>query len=804
MSDIHTFEPLWSEWYIVKRLGQGSFGTVYLAQKSEFGKKYYSAIKHIKIPVDDHAADELYSETDATRRQYYDDMLNILMQEIEINYRLKGNTNIVSYEEHKVFPRKNELGYDVFIKMELLTSLTDHIKNASVAMGDVVRLGVDICTALTVLQQERIVHRDIKPANIFVHSGGHYKLGDFGVARTLEKTVSSMSVKGTVAYMSPEVRQGGDGDYRVDVYSLGLVLYRLLNGNRAPFLPMPPASITYNSDMQAHKRRLQGEKLPAPTMADERLSNIILKACAYRPEDRYSDAAHFRSALTEYETFASPDLLKLVVLGEKFKQSEIRIPEFVPDLKPEPGHPEPEPLEPETSQPAADERTGTVFILKDSNLGRAVDDGTIGIFQGIENPQPLEDLPEPTEFDSMPELEPTEFEVKPEPEPTELEMKPEPESTELEVEPEPGPVEPGPPKPERTPPHLPIDGKTKRTPIIGAAFAVAVLLLALLMVVLLPKDSDTVDTPPPASSAVTEPSPTPTVTPTEKPAVVLADEDLETYIRKQLKLAPEDEITLERLEQISELRIGADTGFTVRTLEDLSLLPNLKILDIKGQQPDSFKPITELKGLINLNLGGCDLRDDRVLDRLPAGIQNLALNDTGLTSLQFASRLEQLSYLNISGNSVSDLTPLASLTQLSYLDADGNPISDWSAVENVPVVIPGPQPTEQPSSSPTLTVRPSQPPSTTPTPAPSTPTPVLVSGISLSQASAILEIGGGFTLTATVVPANAANASVSWSSSNPGVATVNASGRVTATGSGTAVITASCGGYSAYCTVSVG
>lgn len=757
MPDIHTFEPLWEEWYVVEKpLGKGSFGTVYLAEKSELGRKYHSAIKHIKIPVDDGAGDEMSSESDITRRQYYDGMLRALMQEIEINYRLKGNTNIVSYEEHKVVPRQDEPGYDVFIKMELLTSLTDYIINTPVTVGDVVCLGMDICTALTVLRQERIIHRDIKPANIFINSGGHYKLGDFGVARTLEKAMSSMSTKGTIAYMAPEILQGRKGDYRADIYSLGLVLYRLLNGNRAPFLPIPPASITYNSNREADNRRLQGEKLPPPALADERLSAIVLKACTYRTEDRYTDAEHFRAALAEYEASASPDLLKSVVLGKKSDSGPIEIP-------PAPIKEDPAPIE-----------IGPTMDLKHCDGGQPEqwNDSTVLMDQG--NKGTLIDIP------------------------------------------------PG-PKPESVPVTLKAklsslwgDGKTKKWFFVAGAAAVVLLVL---IIALVPKNSDTIDTPSPAPSAVTKPSPavtpgndtpSPAAVSSKEPVAVFADEGLDVCIRELLGLSPEAEITFEQLEQIDELRAGTDTGFTVRTLEDLSLLPNLKVLDIKGQQPSSLEPITKLDRLTSLNLGGCSLGQNEVLASLPAGIQNLDLRNAGLTSLQFASRLEQLSYLNISGNSVSDLTPLASLTGLSRLEAAGNPISDWSPVEHIPAVIGKPStvpPTVPPTAPSTVppTIPPTIPPTVPPTAPPTVPptVPPVPIKITLSENSAFLEVGGSFTLTATVTPANAANTTVTWTSSDRGVADVDASGRVTAYSRGSAVITASCGGHSASCSVSV-
>lgn len=741
MPDIHSFEPFWGGWYIVEPpLGRGSYGTVYRARKSEFEKEYYSAIKHIKIPV----TDELYGESEETRRKYYDGMLHTLMQEIEINNRLKGHTNIVSYEEHFISPRESEPGYDVFIKMELLTSLTSRIQNGPVTLGEVVRLGEDICTALKVLRQEHIVHRDIKPTNILVHSGGHFKLGDFGVARTLEQTVSNMSIKGSPAYMAPEVWRDGEGDYRVDIYSLGLVLYRLLNGNRPPFLLPPPASFDHDSDTRANNRRLQGEDLPGPALADERLSAIVLKACAYRPEDRYPDAAQLRSALMEYEASLSPEQLGRVVLGEKIESA---------------GSGEPEPGKGTEREPSPLERTPDVFY------------------------------PEPSPY-----LEPT------------IHQKP----------PVPAPPAPAPPGPGKK--------RKKKWPIffgIGAAAAVAaaVIILAVIPQLQNTDTEDTPDTPPPAPSETIRPSPAAKTKssplaktkhslagkPAREPGVVLADEGLDAYIRETLGLGPEEELTLEMLEQIDELRIGTETGFAVYTLEDLSVLPNLKTLDIKGQRPDSLRPIAELSSLTGLNLGGCALNDDEILYSLPAGIQNLDLRDTGLTSLQFASRLEQLSYLNISGNSISDLTPLASLARLSTLAWEGNPISDWSPVEHVQTVTPAPPaPTVSPPPAQTWTWTP--PPSPAPTPTetpPPTPAPVTVTGVSLNQSSALLAVGGSVALRATVFPSNATDTAISWSSSNPGVAAVDGSGNVTAVGPGSAAITASCGGHSATCSVTV-
>ena len=67
---------------------------------------------------------------------------------------------------------------------------------------------------------------------------GEFKLGDFGIARELDRNVNGLSKKGTFSYMAPEMYRGEDYDQRVDIYSLGIVLYRLRNHNRLPFIDL--------------------------------------------------------------------------------------------------------------------------------------------------------------------------------------------------------------------------------------------------------------------------------------------------------------------------------------------------------------------------------------------------------------------------------------------------------------------------------------------------------------------------------------------------------------------------------------
>jgi serine/threonine-protein kinase len=300
MSDIRDFCPLWGEWEAESKLGEGSYGAVWkMRREMPGGQAHYAAVKHISIPRDESEIQNLIDESVFTNRdsaaRYYNRLLDSLVNEIDTMHKLQGYTNIVSYEDHKIIPKKKGIGYDLFLRMELLTPLTVRMRSR-MTTADVIRLGCDIAEAIVVLNKFNLIHRDIKPQNIFINNTGDYKLGDYGTARALNSDATALSRKGTFNYMAPEIYNNQPADSRVDIYSLGLVLYRLLNGNRLPFLPLN-GDITNSMNEEAVVRRLSGEPIPAPANAGGNLAGIVLKACAFRPEDRYQSAADLKKDL---------------------------------------------------------------------------------------------------------------------------------------------------------------------------------------------------------------------------------------------------------------------------------------------------------------------------------------------------------------------------------------------------------------------------------------------------------------------------------------------------------------------------
>lgn len=302
MDEYRKYEPIFRSWYLKRLIGKGSFGKVYEITRDEFGETYKAALKIITVPTDDEEIRTLMSEgmDPEMISDYYEDVLRGIVNENMIMSRLKGHSNIVSYEDHQIIPHDDGIGYDILIRMELLTPLVDRIAARALGESDVVRLGIDMCKALEVCHKNNIIHRDIKPQNIFVSDTGDFKLGDFGIARNMEKTAGIMSRKGTYNYMAPEVFRGGDYDSTADIYSLGVVMYTLLNGNRGPFMPEPSMKLTPRAEEEARLRRFRGEPVPVIQSVSPILGGIIQKACSADPKNRYRTASGMRRDLEDY------------------------------------------------------------------------------------------------------------------------------------------------------------------------------------------------------------------------------------------------------------------------------------------------------------------------------------------------------------------------------------------------------------------------------------------------------------------------------------------------------------------------
>lgn len=290
----------WKEWELKELLGEGAFAKVYrIERKDQFGDVYDAALKVISIPKNQSEMNPIINigMDEKETSEYFFSVVREIVKEIKVMSRLKGNSAIVSYEDHAVVPFEQGVGWYILIRMELLTPLFDYMNHNPISKEDIIRMGIELCQALELCEKYQIIHRDIKPENIFVSKIGQYKLGDFGISRQMEKTSQGFSRKGTFTYMAPEVYRGEEYDATVDIYSLGIVLYRFLNHNRTPFLPPYPEPIRYADKEKADGMRMNGAVMPKPDEGKGRLGDVILKACSYQPKDRYASAALMRKDL---------------------------------------------------------------------------------------------------------------------------------------------------------------------------------------------------------------------------------------------------------------------------------------------------------------------------------------------------------------------------------------------------------------------------------------------------------------------------------------------------------------------------
>ena len=292
-------DSIWPEWEIKEQIGEGSFGKVYKAERTEHGMTSFSAIKVLSIPQTRAEYSSLRSEgvDEIGARTYFEGVVSDCINEIKLMESMKGTSNVVSVEDYRVVERQGEVGWDIYIRMELVQSFVDYLADRHLEEPEVIRLGIDVCSALELCAKRNVIHRDIKPENIFISAFGDFKVGDFGIARELEKTTGALSSKGTYNYMAPEVAAARNYDATVDTYSLGLVLYRLLNNNRMPFTDPDGEMVTYQQRKDAIDRRLKGEPLPLPAKASMSMAQVIIRACAFNPQLRFKSASEMKAAL---------------------------------------------------------------------------------------------------------------------------------------------------------------------------------------------------------------------------------------------------------------------------------------------------------------------------------------------------------------------------------------------------------------------------------------------------------------------------------------------------------------------------
>ena len=302
MEDFEKIILPWPDWKIVKYLGSGGYGKVYEIEKNVSGVQEKAALKIVSRPRYESEIDDYYNDgiDQESVIALYENEIRNYVQEYRLMKEQQEQSNIVTCDDIVVVPHENGVGGDIFIRMELLTPLPQILRERSLSEQEIIKLGKDISHALVLCESKNIIHRDIKPTNIMVSQVGNYKLGDFGVSKLWNQEIYVAATGIPDYFEAPEIIRMEKYGYTADIFSLGILLYWLLNNRRMPFFGADE-QLTPMRIGEATKRWYNGERIPAPKNGSEKLKQIVLKACEYRPEDRYLSAQALYEALEVLE-----------------------------------------------------------------------------------------------------------------------------------------------------------------------------------------------------------------------------------------------------------------------------------------------------------------------------------------------------------------------------------------------------------------------------------------------------------------------------------------------------------------------
>lgn len=277
MSDTLEGIILGGKYKILRRLGRGGMAEVYLAHQENLGRDVAIKLMHAFLASEQ-------------------DFLHRFKREARAMAAM-NHPNIVGVYDFDVY---GESTY--YLVMEYISGGTLKDKLAELAekgerlpLETAVQIGIEVASALEYAHQRSMIHRDVKPANIMLNDTGHAILTDFGIVKlvggqSMAYTATGALI-GTPAYMSPEQALGKSGDARSDIYSLGTLLFQMITGY-LPFDADTPLAIVMKH---------VNEPVPSPATFNPEippaLQEIVLKAMAKNPEERYQTAGELEMAL---------------------------------------------------------------------------------------------------------------------------------------------------------------------------------------------------------------------------------------------------------------------------------------------------------------------------------------------------------------------------------------------------------------------------------------------------------------------------------------------------------------------------
>lgn len=292
---------VWPEYRIIGRIGAGDHSRVYLVSEGEGAEETRFAVKVVRFPLSEDernaAKKVLKLSSEEETREYYRGVLNTIVEDLEKIEQLRYSGSVVGVLGTGTLELRDPDGWAVLIRMEHLDNLEDYVNRVELSEADIIRLGIHMCRALDSFHNRGIIIRDLKESDIFLTELGGFKLGNFGISGHLDFEPADFSHLKVGKAFAPEVMRGSKVRANADVYSLGLVLYRLLNNHRNPFLPARGA-VSDSMVNDAEYKRAFGVPVLPPERGSDALIRVIQRACDNDPRIRYQTALEMEQDLT--------------------------------------------------------------------------------------------------------------------------------------------------------------------------------------------------------------------------------------------------------------------------------------------------------------------------------------------------------------------------------------------------------------------------------------------------------------------------------------------------------------------------
>lgn len=289
--DIKKILPEWTLSYIIsEKRGE----KLYQAEKQSGDTTKYSTIRAINIPADKEELEEMRAEfpQEDELKKHIEEKMKRKKAELQLLRSLCAKPGIVSMRESYDISNNDETSYLIVARYDYIETLDSYIRSNGLTIGAAIRMGIDVCKGLENIRKLEKVHGNVRPENIYVNDNGRFKLGGFDIDLIENRKTIADDDYSFLRYAAPEMCSGGRKIFASDVYSLGLVLYRILNGGKLPF------ENEYSQE-KAVKMRLSGEPIPRPAYNAGKLTDVVMKACSYDPKDRYVTGYYMRKALEE-------------------------------------------------------------------------------------------------------------------------------------------------------------------------------------------------------------------------------------------------------------------------------------------------------------------------------------------------------------------------------------------------------------------------------------------------------------------------------------------------------------------------